>query len=575
MRKIIDASKYQLNSYMGIVESVLGAVAGGVVSSAMSGGKSGGGSAGTTTTTASNAPWQPMQQYLTGGNQKRVLKPGVSPTYDPSVSAWGDIQGAQNNPESDYITTGHPGIADISSDIYGTTGMTDAQKQWQAQQQSFLNTANSDPSLNASILKSGADINKGIFDTNYGKVPGIQGAPAVSFNPSPGVSSIGTSSTGFKSQDPQNVNFDKSNAVSAYNSLGAANPSTALQQQLSGQVNNPYLDQQIAGIANDLGSNLDNYILPQVRSAAESSGQYGGSRQGIAEGLAAKAETQQLANQAANLRSSAYQQAQGLQGAAANNLSGQALNNSQFNSTGGLNASTVNANLGQNNSQFNANLGQGSSQFNANLGQTNNQFNASNDLKNNQYNTMGDFNAQTANASNLQNTQQFNANLGINNNTQQMAQQQANLQNRVSGSNLINGGTSAYNNTAAAGNTLFDTTRNAPWADLSKYQSVIQPLSALGNASTQSTPYYTNPTATIMGGALGGAQLANSLFGSSGSSGSNASYLNGLYNNYYTPTNNGINFGGNPTANSYGDGMGGYGTSLGSYDASGAGYGFF
>ena len=49
---------------------------------------------------------------------------------------------------------------------------------------------------------------------------------------------------------------------------------------------------------------------------------------------------------------------------------------------------------------------------------------------------------------------------------------------------------------------------NAPWQNLSNYSAALQPGSQFGSTST---PYYTNPTASAIGGALGGYQLYNAF----------------------------------------------------------------
>ena len=70
---------------------------------------------------------------------------------------------------------------------------------------------------------------------------------------------------------------------------------------------NPYLQQQ----ANALASNVtDNYlynVAPQVRAGAVAAGGYGGSRQGIAEGLAASKMNRDIANAQAGLYGQAYE----------------------------------------------------------------------------------------------------------------------------------------------------------------------------------------------------------------------------------------------------------------------------
>lgn len=81
---------------------------------------------------------------------------------------------------------------------------------------------------------------------------------------------------------------------------------------------NPYIDSQISNFGADIGRNLREQILPAIGGQAQMAGQRGGSRQSIAEGLAAQGAQRQFASGAANMRSQAY----GQQQAAAQALAG-------------------------------------------------------------------------------------------------------------------------------------------------------------------------------------------------------------------------------------------------------------
>jgi hypothetical protein len=98
---------------------------------------------------------------------------------------------------------------------------------------------------------------------------------------------------------------------------------SAMQQILSGKVNNPYLDQQAQGIRNQVNDNLQQTILPGIGSGAMAAGQYGGSRQGIAQGLAIGQSNKYLSDALSNLYGGAQQQANQLQAGAAGQLSAQ------------------------------------------------------------------------------------------------------------------------------------------------------------------------------------------------------------------------------------------------------------
>lgn len=66
--------------------------------------------------------------------------------------------------------------------------------------------------------------------------------------------------------------------------------------------NNAAITGAIDAVAGDVNRNLTRNILPAVGSAATSAGQFGGSRQGIAEGLALSDANQQISDVASQLR---------------------------------------------------------------------------------------------------------------------------------------------------------------------------------------------------------------------------------------------------------------------------------
>lgn len=70
--------------------------------------------------------------------------------------------------------------------------------------------------------------------------------------------------------------------------------------------NNPYLAQAVQGATQPIWQQLTDYALPQIRRSYESAGQVGGSRQGIAEGLATGRTSQAALDTAAKMYSDAY-----------------------------------------------------------------------------------------------------------------------------------------------------------------------------------------------------------------------------------------------------------------------------
>jgi len=192
----------------------------------------------------------------------------------------------------------------------------------------------------------------------------------------------------------------------ARSSQGVLDPTNSLKSLLSGQVANPYLDQQAQAMTANLTRNLNENVMPGIRSEALASGQYGGSRQGIAEGLAASRLNQDLAPALTSLYGGAFENAQ----------------NRMFGTATGLNEQAVNNATNNANRQFAGN------QFNADLGLRNNEQqigqntqNLSNrltgvDVANNAFNMLnGMNNMQDANFSQYMNAQQMPQNINWNN----------------------------------------------------------------------------------------------------------------------------------------------------------------
>jgi len=139
-------------------------------------------------------------------------------------------------------------------------------------------------------------------------------------------------------------------------------------------------------------------VLGSIRGSSILAGQYGGSRQGIAEGKAIDSMNTNLSRAASQFgqnntdaavaaQAGAYNTDRDRQLAATQGLGAQQYgvaqqnaatkNQAEFMNVGNVfDASKTNAAMAQQNGQFNAGLAQQTGQFNANLGQNNNQFNA-------------------------------------------------------------------------------------------------------------------------------------------------------------------------------------------------------
>lgn len=269
-----------------------------------------------------------------------------------------------------------------------------------------------------------------------------------------------------------NINAQSVDPNSAFSSLGTSDPTSANQKLLSGQVDTSTLDPLIASQQQRLADTFNQSTMPSIGQAATSAGQYGSSRQGIAEGLAAKGLAQAQGDISSSAYNNAYNTAQSNMYGTANNMSSLGLSNSTNNANRSLTADTTNA-------------------------------------------------------SNSLNTQQYNASLGLNNNSQAIQNSAQTVANRTNGLNMLGTGNtmqdSNYTNSLAAqqaGDTY-------DWQNLSNYAGIVSPGASAGGTSSTSTPTSSNYGASALGGAMGGAGLA-SLFGMTGTGASASGLGTGL-----------------------------------------------
>ena len=128
-------------------------------------------------------------------------------------------------------------------------------------------------------------------------------------------------STGYTGAKP----VDFSDATKAAQNLAVNNASAAqnsvagIQQgvnygltQAMDVNNNPYLQQAMQAAVRGIDQNYTDAggVMSGIRSDAGLAGQYGGSRQGVAEGIAASRHNQQVADTIANMATSAYDKGQ-------------------------------------------------------------------------------------------------------------------------------------------------------------------------------------------------------------------------------------------------------------------------
>lgn len=394
----VTAKLVEMGIPKGVIDTLVKmvpAVAGGLIAS-----KGGGGAkeAGTTTTTSAQAPWTPMQPYLTDIASK------AQENYNTS---------SQMSPEMQKILSQAQGI---------TSGQMD------------------DPRM-AGLRDQATDVFMGRSNA---------------FSPVGQVTAQQVDPFGFQSQNAPTINVQN-----AFGSMGGTNPTQAYQSLLSGNVTNPYLQNIAQDNYTMANRNLLENVMPNIGSGATAAGQYGGSRQGIAQGLAMSRMNQDVTAANNNMFGNAYQQAQGNMLSAAGQLGG-------F----GMSAETNNASNMLNNNQFNSSLSSGISQNNANRTLSADSTNAANTL-----------------AANSQKLGQMNAGVDWFNNAN-------NMQNTAIKNSLDLGN---YGNTYAT-----DALKN--------YAGIVSPLGGLGGTGTQSTPYYNNPTNNLLGGAIAGSTIYKNIF---------------------------------------------------------------
>lgn len=319
-------------------------------------------------------------------------------------------------------------------------------------------------------------LNSGYFNTLSGRQGGINQAMGAGQAMMGGAYDPRLGLTQGRTAGAYTANPNTANTIGGFRALGNLDPSQALQQQLSGKIDNPYLQQlQQANINtsmrgyNDAVKQVQQNILPGIEDQAFASGGYGGSRQGVAEGLVG----QQLAQNARDLGIHAMDTGAQLYGGAYENAQGRKAQ-----------AADMLSQMGYGGSQFNADVLNRMGQFNASQRQQGNQFDAGQ----------------------WQNADQYNRELD-------MQQQAARAQNRLQGMGALQQaygmGDTTYNQQQALLNAPMAQYQNA----LNQYANILTPGAGMGSSSTgtSSVPTYDNSTAQMIGGGLSLAGLLSSL----------------------------------------------------------------
>lgn len=354
---------------------------------------------------------------------------------------------------------GISGILPFANQMFAQGGFRDEMQPALDLYTNYIMSRANSPAMDFAQRGAG-EVMQGAFDTRNNRIGDIAGAPRVNAG----------------QIKAQNIAAPQTNLQRSRAGQGPLDPTSAMRNLLSGRPDNPYLDQQARAITGQMTRNLNENVMPGIRSEALASGQYGGSRQGIAEGLAMSRMNQDLAPALTGLYGGAYENAQQRMFGTANALNDQAFNNAQMNA----------------NRLFGAN-----------------QQNVANNLASQQFNVGNNLDAQKFNANNALNTQQFNANLGLQNNAQVMTQNSTNLANRLQGLNALNAVNSMQDNNFGQYMNALQIPQNLNWQNLGNYNQMVTGM----GGGTQSQTNYKNPAAGALGGAATGMMLGGPVGG--------------------------------------------------------------
>ena len=299
-----------------------------------------------------------------------------------------------------------------------------------------------------------------------------------------------------------------------------------IQQPSAGQqqpgMNNPYMQAQAQAIINQSNQNLQNNILPGINSAAMATGGYGGSRQGIAQGLAIQGQQQSLNNSLASMYGQSYQNDQNLANQTGIANIGAAAQ--RYGADKSAAASMYGANKSAEAARYNADIGAKTAargqDLNYSLGQQQNALGYAG--LQNQANIANAGNATQMGIAGLQNNtaqrgQDLNYGLGMAQNQTAQRGQDLNY-----GANIYNTNAGVYNNAANNATTLNGQNLN--------YQ--VGMANANNSANSNLMNFYTNNRQLDQSGARLGMDMVNSA---------NTGYLNqgqGIYNLGLTAQNN-------------------------------------
>ncbi len=544
------------------IESILGAVAaplvGGVVGKVL--GNGGSKQSGTQTTTTQQQ-LDPRIQEMLFGTGKKTLKAGAQPigeddlgrpiygadAYETSKGLLSQYQDLAKTPQMEglksagtladqYLGSSSYGndIAAVRQGAMGLLANKDA-PQMQAANNDFMSYISAAQSKLPDQMQAAQ----------------VGNAPSYQATTSAGAAPVSASNaTAATVMSPAQGSMDLSGAYNSFiNGESGNNPylTGAIQKGIN-QSNNAF-----SNMTQDATQAVQD-ALSSIRGGAISSGQYGGSRQGLAESRsigelsknltrAASQYGQNNTDAAVAAQAGQYNNDQANKLNALNTLSGQqfgmASQNASMAQQAGLQnaqmgqqANMQNASMAQQNNQFNSGLLSDAAKTNAGMAQQNNLTNAqlqqqanqqnyTGALNNNQFNAQNQQQANLANNASQQNTSQFNTGL-----QQQANQQNLGAQLQTNGLNSQNtlSGMSGLQNIMGNQYQLANNQNNYEINRAQQVNGLMSPYLGANQSSTSSTPTYTNQASNVLGGAALGQQLYKAFTGSG--SGSSAPAVN-------------------------------------------------
>lgn len=253
-----------------------------------------------TTTTQKTEPWGPQQEYLLQqySNAQNLLN-NYAPQYYPGSTVAG---------MSPYTQTGAAQLGAFGSSPY------------------FQNLVSQGQGSMGTLQQAQSPWTNPVLGMGYGQMGNID-------------SYMRDTLQGGNSYNPQNAN---------------AGQVLANYQQMQGPMSgNPYLDAAVDAAQKRTAQNFNEQVMPQISMSSVANNAFGGSRQGIAEGLAADRLQQQMGDIATQMYTGAYESGQNRALQGAGTQAGLTTNVNLANANQGLQA----AQLNQQGQQFAAGLG--------------------------------------------------------------------------------------------------------------------------------------------------------------------------------------------------------------------------